>query len=193
MGNGGIGSDVEGPTGFDARRLERPGRCRVALGPGPGDLRRIADRPTSDVDVGKLVVAGDGVRFGLPEVRRSLLAAAGGLTRLRDVVGEKLALEIALTGEPFSAQRMYDIGLVNRVVARDKVVDEAISLAETICANAPLAVRGERNVVLGARNLDDAERVALEKQEAKVIYKSQDFKEGPKAFIEKRAPEWVGR
>ncbi|HEX2851259.1 MAG TPA: crotonase/enoyl-CoA hydratase family protein [Acidimicrobiales bacterium] len=141
-----------------------------------------------------LIVASGNARFGLPEVKRSLVAAAGGLFRLPRALPSRIAMELALTGDPIDAERAYALGLVNRLVEPGQAVDEAVALAEAICVNAPLAVRESRKIVLaatGGDREDDLWRVTNEAF-AKVA-SSEDFTEGPKAFIEKRAPQWKGR
>jgi enoyl-CoA hydratase len=140
-----------------------------------------------------LIVAGEGVRFGLPEVKRSLLAAAGGLVHLPRLVGEKLALELAMTGDPMVAERLYQLGAINRVVPRETVLEEALALAAVLCANAPLAVRAAREVIVGGRDTDEQARWQASFDGFQGLAKTEDFKEGPRAFIEKRAPVWKGR
>jgi len=140
-----------------------------------------------------LIVGAAGARMGLPEAKRSLLAAAGGLVRLPRLIGEKMAMEIALTADPFTVERMYDLGLVNRVVPLDDVLDTALELADKINANAPLAVRGSRSVVTGTRFLNEEEAWAFTLKEMAPIFGSEDFQEGPRSFIEKRPPKWKGK
>ena len=100
-----------------------------------------------------LVVAAETARFGIPEVKRGLMAAAGGLIRLPKRVPLAIALELAMTGDPIDAQRALQLGLVNRVVPADRVVDEAIALAERIGENSPIAVRNSRRLVREAAEL----------------------------------------
>lgn len=140
-----------------------------------------------------MIIVSDTTNFGLPEVKRSLVAGAGGLFRLPRVIGMPVALEAILTGDPLSSQRAYELGMVNKVVPEADVMDEALKLAERINANAPIAVQASRSVSMNAFKDDDA---ALWKASGKAfgkVVKTEDFKEGPLAFIEKRAPVWKGK
>ncbi|MDG1988555.1 MAG: crotonase/enoyl-CoA hydratase family protein [Acidimicrobiales bacterium] len=140
-----------------------------------------------------LVVAGSNARFGIPEVKRSLIANAGGLIRLPRAIPRNLAMEMALTGDPISAETAHHHGVVNRLVEAGGALDSAIALASEISANAPLAVRASRQVIIEGALLDDDEAFALSAEVASDVFRSKDFQEGPRAFIEKRAPNWLGR
>ncbi|HJM73568.1 MAG TPA: crotonase/enoyl-CoA hydratase family protein [Acidimicrobiales bacterium] len=140
-----------------------------------------------------LVVAGSNARFGIPEVKRSLIANAGGLIRLPRAIPRNLAMEMALTGDPISAETAHHHGVVNRLVEAGGALDSAIALASEISANAPLAVRASRQVIIEGALLDDDEAFALSAEVASDVFRSEDFQEGPRAFIEKRAPNWLGR
>jgi enoyl-CoA hydratase len=140
-----------------------------------------------------LVVASTAARFGLPEVKRSLLAAAGAMFRLPRALPYNLAMEYALTGDPIDAATAHRYGLVNRLVQPGEAVDAALLLADEVNANAPLAVRATRKAILASTLLDDAAAFRLSGQLIGELYKTEDFAEGPRAFIEKRQPEWKGR
>ncbi len=140
-----------------------------------------------------LVVAADHAVFGIPEVQRGLIAGAGGLVRLPRRIARAVALEMALTGEPLSASRALDVGLVNRVVAPDQVLATAMALAQRICQNAPLAVRTSKRVMLDAIELDETGAWELNNEAFAQIASSPDALEGAIAFAEKRPPRWQGR
>jgi enoyl-CoA hydratase len=140
-----------------------------------------------------LVVASNRSSFGLAEVKRNLIAGAGGLFRLPRAIGRSAALEIILTGEPLAAQRAYELGLVNHVVAPDQVMPKALEIAERICAAAPLAVWASRKVVLASAYEDDETLINMTNAEFAAIMASEDTKEGLNAFIEKRLPSWKAR
>jgi enoyl-CoA hydratase len=129
-----------------------------------------------------MIVASNETVFGLPEVKRSLVAAAGGLFRLPRALGMATAMELITTGDPLPAQRAYELGMVNKVVDKADVLDEAKALASRIMANAPLAVQASRNVASKAGN-----------KAFQGIVGTEDYKEGPLAFIEKRPPNWKGK
>ncbi len=140
-----------------------------------------------------LVVASTTATFGIPEVKRSLVAGAGGLFRLGRKLPLNLAMELALTGDPIAAERAYHHGLVNRLVEPGKALDGATALAEQITANAPVAVRESRKIVLEATHADDEVGWKMSAEGMGVAMRSEDFSEGLTAFIEKRPPQWKGR
>ncbi|MET0179714.1 MAG: crotonase/enoyl-CoA hydratase family protein [Novosphingobium sp.] len=143
-----------------------------------------------------LVVAAEGARFGLPEVKVGLIAAAGGVFRLPRQVPIKQAMEMILTGEPIDARRALELGLVNRVVPQDELMSTALALADKIAANAPLAVQASKRIALGivdgqfSREPGDWE---VNAKDVAVLSSSEDAREGPRAFAEKRAPQWKAR
>ncbi|HEX3786227.1 MAG TPA: crotonase/enoyl-CoA hydratase family protein [Pseudonocardiaceae bacterium] len=135
-----------------------------------------------------LVVAAEHARFGLPEVKRGLVAAGGG-TNLPRRIPLALALELALTGDLFDAARAQQLGLVNRVVPGERVLDEAIALATAIARNGPLALRVTKELLVAqARGAGRAEIAAV----TAPVFASADAKEGAVAFAEKREPRWTG-
>jgi enoyl-CoA hydratase len=137
-----------------------------------------------------LVVAADTARFGIPEAKRGLMAAAGGLIRLPKRVPLAIALELAMTGDPIDAERALQLGLVNRVVPAARVVDEAIALADRIGENSPIAVRNSRQLVKEAAELSEAEGWTRTLELMMPVFESGDAVEGATAFAEKRAPVW---
>ncbi|WP_062478203.1 enoyl-CoA hydratase-related protein [Variovorax boronicumulans] len=142
-----------------------------------------------------LVVAVRQAAFGLPEVLRGLIAAAGGLYRLPRAIPPNIALELILTAGQLDAERAHGFGLVNRLVADVEGLREAaLALAAEIARNAPVAVRQSLRVAREANSgLDEAALRALTRDAFERVAASEDFKEGPRAFIEKRAPRWSGR
>jgi enoyl-CoA hydratase len=140
-----------------------------------------------------LVVASTTATFGIPEVKRSLVAGAGGLFRLGRKIPVNIAMELTLTGDPIDAARAHHFGLVNRLVEPGQALAEAIALAEQICANAPVAVRESRKIVLEATNAPDDVGWRMSVAGMATAMSSEDFSEGLTAFIEKRPPVWKGR
>jgi len=140
-----------------------------------------------------LIVAIEEAAFGLPEVKRGLVAGAGGLYRLPRALPKALALELIMTGAHFDAKRAFQHGLVNRLVPRDQLMPEALKLAAAICENAPVAVRESLGVARRAYDLDDAGLRELSGEASRRNAATDDYKEGPRAFIEKRAPRWAGK
>jgi enoyl-CoA hydratase len=140
-----------------------------------------------------LVVASTTATFGIPEVKRSLVAGAGGLFRLGRKIPLNVAMELTLTGDPIDAARAHHFGLVNRLVEPGQALDAAVGLAEQICANAPVAVRETRKILLEATTAPDEVGWRMSMEGMAKAMSSQDFSEGLTAFIEKRPPKWSGR
>ncbi len=140
-----------------------------------------------------MIVAGDNCSFGVPEAKRSLIAGAGGVTRMPRRIPTAIAIEMIATGDPISAERAYAIGLINRVVPVDRVMDEAIALAQAITANAPIAVREGIAVARQAAALNDEDGQQLADEALARLQTTEDYQEGPKAFVEKRPAVWKGK
>ena len=138
-----------------------------------------------------LRIAAEHATFGLGEVRWGIIPTGGSHVRLPRQIPWAIAMELLLTGRPITAQRAYDIGLINRVVPAADLMDEAIKLAETICKNGPLAVRTAKEIAVRALGLESG--FVLEKALGDRVMKSDDAKEGPRAFAEKRAAKFTGR
>ncbi|MEC7899763.1 MAG: crotonase/enoyl-CoA hydratase family protein [Actinomycetota bacterium] len=140
-----------------------------------------------------LIVASTVARFGLPEVKRSLIASAGGLVRLPRVLPKNIAMQMALTGEPISAEQAHLFGMVNVLTKEGEALDKAILLAEQINKNAPLAVRATRRSLIESLVLSDYDGMKFAIEETAALTSTEDYKEGPLAFIEKRDPIWKGK
>jgi enoyl-CoA hydratase len=140
-----------------------------------------------------MVTAGRSARFGIPEAKRGLVAAAGGLLRLPERIPPAVAMELALTGEFLDATRAYDLGLVNRLTDDGSALDEALELAHTIAANGPLATRASKRVMVEYQGWPVAERFVRQREIVDPVVTSQDAREGARAFAEKRRPNWQAR
>lgn len=140
-----------------------------------------------------LVVAAETARFGLPEVRRGLLASGGGLLRLPELIPRNIAMEVVLTGAPLPARRCAELGLVNQVARDGDVLDAAIALATAIGENAPLAVQASKRVVLESADWPREEQFTRQEVFVDAVRRSEDAREGAAAFMEKRAPQWRNR
>jgi len=138
-----------------------------------------------------LVVADKGAKFGIPEVKRGLVAAAGGVMMLPDQIPERIAMELALTGDFIDAHRAYELGLINEVSEGSALAD-AKALAAKIAANGPLAVKVSKQVIKESRGWDMDERYEKQGQLIAPVFVSEDAREGAAAFAEKRAPNWKG-
>lgn len=137
-----------------------------------------------------VAVAAEEATFGIPEVKRGLLAAAGGPFRLAERLPLAVAMELGMTGAAVTAERARELGLVNRVVPRARVLDEAIALAEQICENSPAAVRATRTLMRESADLTEDE--AWDRSDALMgdVLRAGDAVEGATAFVEKRKPVW---
>ncbi|MET8430434.1 crotonase/enoyl-CoA hydratase family protein [Nocardia sp. NPDC004860] len=140
-----------------------------------------------------LVVASRESSFGIPEVKRGLVAAAGGLLRLPKTLPYQLAMEIALTGDPLTAETAHRHGVVNVLTEPGHALEGARRLAERIAANAPLAVRATKEIVGHAVGWNAQDSFRAQAEAVKQVLTSQDAREGARAFAEKRPPVWQGR
>jgi enoyl-CoA hydratase len=138
-----------------------------------------------------MIVANVDSKFGIPEVKRGLAAAAGGLVRLPRQIPQRLAMELALTGDFISAARAYEMGLINRIVP-GVALDGALELAEAISANGPLAVAASKQVIREQQDWSQAEQWAKQYELTAAVFTSNDAREGAAAFAQKRAPNWTG-
>jgi enoyl-CoA hydratase/carnithine racemase len=140
-----------------------------------------------------LIVAARGAKLGIPEVKRSLVAAGGALMRLPRRVPYGIAMELALTGDTITAERAYELGLVNRLAERGGAVDAALELAATIAANGPLALDATKAILQQQFDWSDEEFWRRQEELSGPVFTSEDAREGAVAFSEKRAPVWQGR
>jgi crotonobetainyl-CoA hydratase len=143
-----------------------------------------------------IAIASEGATFGLPEVKRGIIAGAGGVFRLPVQIPRKIAYELMFTGAPIDAQRALELGLVNRVVPAEDLLESALELAHEIAENAPLAVQASKRVaqhLIDGAAVDERHLWELSATERAIVRESDDAKEGPRAFAEKRQPIWQAR
>jgi enoyl-CoA hydratase/carnithine racemase len=139
-----------------------------------------------------MVVAADHATFGIPEVKRGLVAGAGGIIRIARRVSLARALELGMTGDAIDAPTAAMLGLVNRVVPGPEVLDTAVRLAERVCEAAPLAVRATKRVIKASLDVPESEAWTIQAEAARDVFTSPDALEGATAFAEKRKPNWTG-
>jgi enoyl-CoA hydratase/carnithine racemase len=140
-----------------------------------------------------LIVAARGARLGIPEVKRSLVAAGGALLRLPRALPRNVAMELALTGDPIDAERGFALGLVNRLADPGHALEVALGLAGEIAVNGPLALAATKRILIEGVDWADSEFFARQGEIAGPVMASEDAREGSVAFAEKRAPVWKGR
>jgi enoyl-CoA hydratase len=140
-----------------------------------------------------IIIAGAGAKFGVPEVKRGLVAGAGAALILPARIPQPLALELLLVGEPIDAERAAQIGVVNRVVAQGGALEAAMQIAEKIAANGPLAVAVTKAIARSAGDWTMDQGWAEQAKLLQAVFESEDAREGAAAFAEKRPPVWTGR
>jgi enoyl-CoA hydratase len=192
-------------SGADLKALLRGERGHTEKRGGFGILKMPPDKPLIAAVEGyafaggfelalacDLIVAASDAKFGLPEVKRGLVAVGGGLFRLPRRLPYHVVMELALTGEPMNAARLHAFGLVNRVVEPGAALAGALELAQGIADNGPLAVRATKQILARSHEWTDAAGWTEQRRFADVALRSEDAKEGPRAFAEKRRPVWKG-
>lgn len=183
---GGMGTAKGGFAGFVQRDRTKP---VIAAVDGPA-----LAGGTEIVLACDLVVASRTAVFGIPEVKRNLVAAGGGLFRLPRKIPRNIAMELTLTGRlDFPAERAHHFGLVNELCEEGEALATGMRLAEQVCEAAPLAVRESRRILLEATDQPDEVGWKMSNEGIVKMFGTEDFNEGLTAFIEKRAPEWKGR
>jgi enoyl-CoA hydratase/carnithine racemase len=140
-----------------------------------------------------LIIAAETAKFGLPESRRGVLAAGGGAIRLPNRIARNIAMEMALTGQPQTAARLFALGMVNQLCAPGAALATALALADSIAANAPLAVAAAKQIITAAAQEGEAKAWALQQPILEKLRASADYREGIAAFAEKRLPQWQGK
>ena len=194
-------------AGMDLKAFSATGERPIVAGRGAfGICERATEKPLIAAVEGKalgggfeialacdLIVAAEDAQFGLPEVKRGLVAAAGGVLRLPRAIPQKIALELAMTGEPITAAQAHRLGVANRVVAPGEARAEALRLATAIAANAPLAVRTAKYLVKASVDWQQNELFDRQRRYTDKVRQSADAAEGARAFVEKRAPAWADR
>lgn len=139
-----------------------------------------------------MIVASRGTKFGIPEAKRGLAAAGGGMIQLPRLLPRPLAMEMALTGDPITAERAHELGLVN-VLTEGPAIEGALELAARVAANGPLAVAASKAVIRDSWLWPEDQAVALQSPYIDHVFSSEDAREGATAFAQKRKPEWKGR
>jgi enoyl-CoA hydratase/carnithine racemase len=176
---------VRGDAGFAGFVYARKTKPWIAAVQGPAAGGGVEIALSCD-----LIVASEAASFALPEVKRGLIAGAGGAYRITRCLSRPLAIEMVVTGEPLSARRAYEAGLINRITAKGAERDEALALAGRIAANSPIAVRESLRVTRYASDLCEAEVRAVQDDAVTKVLAAPDYHEGAKAFVERRTPVW---
>ena len=193
-------------SGMDLKAFRAGERPHVPGRGFAGIVERAADKPLIAAIEGfavagglevalacDLIVAAKGARLGIPEVKRSLVAAGGALLRLPRTMPRNVAMELALTGDLIEAERAHELGLVNRLADPGQALDTALQLAETIAANGPLALAATKRIMVESADWPDAEYFNRQREIIEPVFNSEDAREGATAFAERRDPVWKGR
>lgn len=194
-------------AGEDLAAFDEAGECQTVMEHGFGGMTtRVSTKPIICAANGTavaggleialacdIIVAADHARFGLSEVKVGLIASTGGLIRLARDIPRKVAMEMCLTGKLINADRAKEVGLVNYVVPKEQVMEKALELARTIADNAPISLRITKEIfhIAPQVSLEDAQRFCNRCWD--YVEKTEDATEGPRAFLEKRKPQWTGR
>ena len=191
-------------AGMDLKAFARGERCDIE-GRGLGFTQRPPNKPLIAAVEGfalaggtevalstDLIVAARDSAFGIPEVKRGLVAGGGGLLRLPERIPYAVAMELALTGDNLPAERAHELGLVNVLAEPGGALDAAIALAEKITANGPLAVAATKRIIVESRSWSREEMWKKQIEILMPVFASKDALEGSVAFAEKRAPKWTG-
>ena len=191
-------------AGMDLKAFAR-GESVIVAGRGMGFTERPAVKPLIAAVEGyalaggtelalatDLIVASKDSAFGIPEVKRGLVAGGGGLLRLPQRIPYQIAMELALTGDNLPAQRAHELGLVNMLTEPGKALDGALELAERITANGPLAVAATKRIITESRGWNPENMFGEQLKILMPVFASNDAKEGAIAFAEKRPPRWTG-
>ena len=193
-------------SGEDLAAYDESGTCNTIMAHGFGGMtQRLSAKPIIAACNGSavaggleialscdIIVAADHAKFGLSEVKIGFIASTGGLVKLPKVISPKIASEMVLTGQYISAQRAYEIGMVNHVVPKEEVMDKAMELAKIIAANAPISLKLSKQIMYMTQqcSAEDAQRVCDIAWD--YVEKTEDAVEGPRSFLEKRKPQWKG-
>ncbi len=193
-------------SGEDLAAYDENGTCNTIMAHGfAGMTERLSNKPIIAACNGSavaggleialscdIIVAADHAKFGLSEVKIGFIASTGGLVKLPKTIPPKIAYEMVLTGQYITAQRAYEIGMVNHVVPKEEVMTKAMELAKLIAANAPLSLKLSKQIMHAAQqcSVEDTQRLCNVAWD--FIERTEDAAEGPKAFLEKRKPVWKG-
>lgn len=194
-------------AGEDLAELSETGVCQTVKAHGFGGLtERLSSKPIIAAVNGSaagggleimlacdMVVASERAKFGLTEVSLGIIASCGGVVRMAREVSRKKAMELMLTGRRITAPEAVELGMVNYAVPAEEVMDKALELANECLKNAPLALKWTKAIVHAASQMSEEDAIRYSDAAYRFLEKTEDGIEGPKAFVEKRAPKWVGR